>query len=111
MSGHMAESWDNTTRETVKKIPLLTENAGPGDAKEKWDARLKQELQALIQYIQMNKESDTDWLPLQPSVGKRWTGKCCPHFGFAHALCLGLAPWMAAEVPYMVEAGVIKAKV
>jgi hypothetical protein len=28
-----------------------------------------------------------------------------PHFGFAHALCLGLAPWLAAEVPYLVEAG------
>jgi hypothetical protein len=37
----MAE-WDNTTKEQVKKIPLLTENAGPRDAKEKWDARLKQ---------------------------------------------------------------------
>jgi hypothetical protein len=38
---------------------------------------------------------------------------CCfsPHFGFAHALCLGLAPWLAAEVPYMVEAGVIQPKV
>lgn len=34
-----------------------------------------------------------------------------PHFGVAHALCLGLAPWLAAEVPYMVETGVIKAKV
>lgn len=34
-----------------------------------------------------------------------------PHFGFAHALCLGLAPWLAAEVPYMVEAGVIQPKV
>jgi len=37
----MAE-WDNSTKEQVKKIPLLTENAGPRDAKEKWDARLKQ---------------------------------------------------------------------
>lgn len=36
---------------------------------------------------------------------------CSPHFGFAHALCLGLAPWLAAEVPYMVEAGVISPKV
>jgi hypothetical protein len=36
---------------------------------------------------------------------------CSPHFGFAHALCLGLAPWLAAEVPYMVEAGVIAPKV
>ena len=37
----MAE-WDDNTKAQVKKIPLLTENAGPRDAKEKWDARLKQ---------------------------------------------------------------------
>ena len=37
----MAESWDSSTRETVKKIPLLTVNAGPRD-KEKWPERLKQ---------------------------------------------------------------------
>lgn len=31
---------------------------------------------------------------------------CCrsPHFGIAHALCLGLAPWLAAEIPYMIGA-------
>lgn len=167
----MAESWDNKTKATVQKIPLLTENAGPRDDKEKWDARLKQELQALIKYIQMNKESDTDWFTIEPQDGgKAWKGKCwyvhnfikyefdfrfdvpatypavapeielpelegktakmyrggkicltihfkplwaknSPHFGFAHALCLGLAPWLAAEVPYMVEAGVISPKV
>eukprot|EP00879_Flechtneria_rotunda_P008240 GHRR01008633.1.p1 GENE.GHRR01008633.1~~GHRR01008633.1.p1 ORF type:complete len:157 (+),score=11.50 GHRR01008633.1:444-914(+) len=74
----MAESWDPKTRQTVQKIPLLTENAGPRDAKEKWDARLKQELQALITYIQMNKESDTDWFTIQPEDGgKSWKGKCC----------------------------------
>ncbi|KAF8056394.1 ufc1 [Scenedesmus sp. PABB004] len=205
--GSMAE-WDPKTRQTVQKIPLLTENAGPRDAKDKWDARLKQELQALITYIQMNKDSDTDWFTIAPEDGgKAWKGKCwyvhnfikyefdfrfdvpatypavapeielpelegktakmyrggkicltihfkplwaknrrarargtragharaaarpptrrrraaaappprrrrrSPHFGFAHALCLGLAPWMAAEVPYMVEAGVIQPKV
>ena len=37
--------------------------------------------------------------------------KNAPHFGIAHAMCLGLAPWLAAEVPYMVEAGLISAKV
>lgn len=36
---------------------------------------------------------------------------CSPHFGVAHALCLGLAPWMAAEIPYLVEAGAIQPKV
>ena len=33
--------------------------------------------------------------------------KNAPHFGVAHALCLGLAPWLAAEVPSLVERGVI----
>jgi ufm1-conjugating enzyme 1 len=33
--------------------------------------------------------------------------KNVPHFGIAHALALGLAPWLAAEVPILVEAGVI----
>jgi ufm1-conjugating enzyme 1 len=36
-----------------------------------------QEIQALIKYIQMNKESDTDWFTIQPSDGgKKWAGKC-----------------------------------
>jgi ufm1-conjugating enzyme 1 len=32
-----------------------------------------------------------------------------PHFGLAHALCLGLAPWLAAEVPFLVDSGAIVA--
>eukprot|EP00252_Welwitschia_mirabilis_P018523 TRINITY_DN41154_c0_g1_i1.p1 TRINITY_DN41154_c0_g1~~TRINITY_DN41154_c0_g1_i1.p1 ORF type:complete len:174 (+),score=4.50 TRINITY_DN41154_c0_g1_i1:140-661(+) len=36
--------------------------------------------------------------------------KNCPRFGIAHALCLGLAPWLAAEVPHLVETGMIKHK-
>jgi ufm1-conjugating enzyme 1 len=30
-----------------------------------------------------------------------------PHFGIAHALALGLAPWLAAEVPHLIEEGKI----
>lgn len=33
-----------------------------------------------------------------------------PRFGIAHALCLGLAPWLAAEVPILVDSGMIKHK-
>ena len=33
--------------------------------------------------------------------------KNAPRFGIAHALCLGLAPWMAAEVPHLVDTGVV----
>ncbi|KAL0232421.1 hypothetical protein PCE1_002762 [Barthelona sp. PCE] len=30
-----------------------------------------------------------------------------PRFGIAHALALGLAPWLAAEIPFMAAAGTI----
>lgn len=33
-----------------------------------------------------------------------------PRFGIAHALCLGLAPWLAAEVPILVDSGVLNTK-
>lgn len=36
--------------------------------------------------------------------------KNSPKFGISHALCLGLGPWLASEVPYMVELGVISSK-
>ena len=29
--------------------------------------------------------------------------KNSPHFGIAHALAMGLAPWLAAEIPHLVE--------
>lgn len=134
----------------------------------------KQELQALIQYVQQNKAADSDWFTIAPEPGSTnglaWAGKCwfvhnflkhefsfrfdvpatypaappeieipellgktakmykprgnicttihftplwrrnAPHFGFAHALCLGLAPWLAAEVPFLVDSGAIVAK-
>lgn len=33
--------------------------------------------------------------------------KNAPRFGIAHALCLGLAPWMAAEIPHLVDTNVV----
>jgi ufm1-conjugating enzyme 1 len=33
--------------------------------------------------------------------------KNVPHFGLAHALALGLAPWLAVEVPALIAAGKI----
>lgn len=35
---------------------------------------------------------------------------CSPHFGLAHALCLGLAPWLAAEVPHLVDTAGLQPK-
>lgn len=37
------------------------------------------------------------------STASRCSHHHSPHFGFAHALCLGLAPWLAAEIPFLVE--------
>jgi len=34
--------------------------------------------------------------------------KNVPHFGIAHALSMGLAPWLAAEVPSLLESGKIQ---
>lgn len=36
--------------------------------------------------------------------------KNVPHFGIAHALAMGLGPWLAAEIPYMVDQGIIAEK-
>jgi len=33
-----------------------------------------------------------------------------PHFGIAHALALGLGPWLAAEVPHLLDSGKILPK-
>ncbi|MBA0673257.1 hypothetical protein Goklo_024021 [Gossypium klotzschianum] len=38
------------------------------------------------------------------------SSKTSPRFGIAHALCLGLAPWLAAEIPILVDSGMIKHK-
>ncbi|KAK6130548.1 hypothetical protein DH2020_035694 [Rehmannia glutinosa] len=57
---------------------------------------------------------------LECSVYRRIPGYCLvklpmykshrPRFGIAHALCLGLAPWLAAEIPILVDSGMIKHK-
>eukprot|EP00854_Cymbomonas_tetramitiformis_P006884 gene6884-8218_t len=71
------EGWDSNTRETVRKIPLLTINAGPRDGEE-WGKRLKEELKALIGFVQSNKATDNDWFQISPAdkTGTKWKGKC-----------------------------------
>ncbi|CAI5494366.1 unnamed protein product, partial [Closterium sp. Naga37s-1] len=70
------DGWDNTTKSTVQKIPLLTVKAGPRD--DQWKQRLKEEFQALIEYVKMNKARDNDWFQLAPAnaEGTKWKGKC-----------------------------------
>ena len=36
-----------------------------------------------------------------------WRGNT-PKFGIAHALSLALGPWLAAEIPYLIETGVVE---
>jgi ufm1-conjugating enzyme 1 len=67
---------DEGTKSTVSKLPLLTVRASPRD-KEAWTARLREELTALIKYVQVNKEQDKDWFHIECNPhGTRWTGKC-----------------------------------
>jgi len=37
-------------------------------------------------------------------------GKNAPKFGIAHAMALGLGPWLAVEIPEMIEKGVVTYK-
>ena len=157
---------DEGTRKTLSKIPLLKTKAGPRD-KELWPQRLKEEYQALIQYVQNNKESDNDWFRLESNKdGTQWFGKCwhmhelikyefaiefdipvtypttapeiaipeldgktakmyrggkicltdhfkplwarnVPKFGIAHAMALGLGPWLAVEIPDLIQKGLV----
>lgn len=150
----------------MKQIPLLKTRAGPRDG-EQWNARLREELQALITYVKLNKANDNDWFKVESNkTGTRWTGTCwtfyqgvkyefalefevpvsypatspdlvlpeldgktakmyrggkicldihfqplwarnVPRFGLAHALALGLGPWLSVEVPSMVDAGLL----
>ncbi|KAL3314991.1 Ubiquitin-fold modifier-conjugating enzyme 1 [Cichlidogyrus casuarinus] len=34
--------------------------------------------------------------------------KNCPHFGIAHAMAMGLGPWLSVEIPDLVNKGIIK---
>jgi ufm1-conjugating enzyme 1 len=67
---------DEGTKTTVSKIPLLTVRASPRDG-DAWTARLKEELTALIKYVQNNKEQDKDWFHIECNPhGTRWSGRC-----------------------------------
>uniref|UniRef100_A0A674IX10 Ubiquitin-fold modifier-conjugating enzyme 1 n=1 Tax=Terrapene triunguis TaxID=2587831 RepID=A0A674IX10_9SAUR len=67
---------DEATRRVVAELPLLKTNAGPRD-RELWVQRLKEEYQALIKYVENNKNADNDWFRLESNKeGTRWFGKC-----------------------------------
>lgn len=58
--------FDESTKKAVQKIPLLSVKAGPRDPN--WTDRLKEEYQALIQYVQMNKSADNDWFTVESNA-------------------------------------------
>eukprot|EP00732_Lithocolla_globosa_P005895 Lithocolla_globosa_v1_NODE_6431_length_1088_cov_153.830591.p1 type:complete len:163 gc:universal NODE_6431_length_1088_cov_153.830591:514-1002(+) len=155
---------DDKTKSTVGKIPLMKTKAGPRDGDE-WLTRLAEEYNALINFVQVNKEAGSDWFKLESNEdGTKWFGTCwyvhdllkyefkiefdipatypttapeiklpelegktpkmyrggiicttihfkplwsknVPHFGIAHALAMGLAPWLSVEIPDLVSAG------
>uniref|UniRef100_T2M391 Ubiquitin-fold modifier-conjugating enzyme 1 n=1 Tax=Hydra vulgaris TaxID=6087 RepID=T2M391_HYDVU len=67
---------DSNTKKTVGAILQLKTKAGPRD-EGLWVNRLKEEYQALIKYVQTNKEQDNDWFRLESNKeGTRWWGKC-----------------------------------
>merc|ERR1712071_531091 len=67
---------DDATRKSLSGIPLLKTKAGPRE-KEQWVQRLKEEFQALIKYVETNKQQDNDWFRLESNKeGTRWFGKC-----------------------------------
>ncbi|XP_062453891.1 ubiquitin-fold modifier-conjugating enzyme 1 [Rhea pennata] len=67
---------DEATRKVVAALPLLRTAAGPRD-QELWVQRLKEEYQALIKYVENNKNADNDWFRLESNKeGTRWFGKC-----------------------------------
>uniref|UniRef100_A0A1I8BE08 Ubiquitin-fold modifier-conjugating enzyme 1 n=1 Tax=Meloidogyne hapla TaxID=6305 RepID=A0A1I8BE08_MELHA len=69
-------SLDESTKKTLKQIPLLKSNAGPRDGS-LWLERLKEEYNCLITFINNNKANDSDWFRLESnSDGTRWFGKC-----------------------------------
>lgn len=48
-------------------MPYLSDTslrAGPRDG-DQWSQRLREELQALIAYVKINKESDNDWFRIE----------------------------------------------
>lgn len=68
-------SLDESTKKSLKQIPLLKVNAGPRD--NLWLDRLKEEYETLITFINNNKSNDNDWFRLESNTdGTRWFGKC-----------------------------------
>ena len=58
------------------RLPTFTTNLGPNDPK--WAERLREELVALVGYVEDAAEDDKDWFDVQPvdEKGLKWEGSC-----------------------------------
>ena len=58
------------------KLPVFRLNIGPLDAK--WADRLREELVALVNYVEEVVDDDKDWFDVQPidEKGLKWEGSC-----------------------------------
>nr|CAD7410122.1 unnamed protein product [Timema poppensis] len=116
---------DDSTKKSLSGIPLLKTKAGPRD-KDLWVQRLKEEYQGLIQ-IPVTYPTTAPEIALPELDGKTAKmfrgGKIClsdhfkplwarnvPRFGIAHAMALGLGPWLAVEIPDLIEKGIVSYK-
>ncbi|KAG8087629.1 hypothetical protein GUJ93_ZPchr0010g10099 [Zizania palustris] len=75
------EGWEKGTKSVVIEIQLLSTRAGPRDD-DVCRQRLKEEYNALIVYMSVNKSKDNDWFRIFAAnpEGTRWEGMCwCIH--------------------------------
>ncbi|GAA55684.1 ufm1-conjugating enzyme 1 [Clonorchis sinensis] len=131
---------DEATKKTLAAIPLLKTRAGPRDGdlwvqrlKEEYLALIKY-IQDMKKYefdlsfdIPVSYPSTNPELALPELDGKTAKmyrgGKICltehfkplwsrnvPKFGIAHAIALGLGPWVAVEIPDLIAKGIVKHK-
>lgn len=96
------QPFDDVTKSTVQKIPMLKTKAGPRDG-DKWIIRLKEELQALIAYVKMNKDNDNDWFTIKSNAnGTKWEGKCWHYYEnnkYEFDLCFDIPVTYPATAP------------
>ena len=71
----MVDKEEENNNDPVRRIPLLSVNAGPKDSK--WPERQKEEFVALVEYMKIIKEDDNDWFFIEPNEDcTKWKGKC-----------------------------------
>uniref|UniRef100_A0A8B9P0I0 Ubiquitin-fold modifier-conjugating enzyme 1 n=1 Tax=Apteryx owenii TaxID=8824 RepID=A0A8B9P0I0_APTOW len=77
---------DEATRKVVAALPLLRTAASPRD-RELWVQRLKEEYQALIKYVENNKNADNDWFRLESNKEGTRTGIFAPRHPWGCSAC------------------------